>query len=51
MQSWSKKSGRVHAQIRDMCAILCGLVVAQVGSVRAGSSLFVTVAFVHLSVA
>ncbi len=28
--SWRKKSGRVHAQIRDMCAILCGLVVAQV---------------------
>ncbi|KAL4434628.1 hypothetical protein ABPG77_002751 [Micractinium sp. CCAP 211/92] len=27
--SWRKKSGRVHAQIRDMCAILCGLVVAQ----------------------
>lgn len=28
--SWRNKSGRVHAQIRDMCAILCGLVVAQV---------------------
>lgn len=35
MLSWRKKSGRVHAQIRDMCAILCGLVVAQVGG-RAG---------------
>ena len=22
--SWKKKSGRVHAQIKDMCAILCG---------------------------
>ncbi|EFN59891.1 hypothetical protein CHLNCDRAFT_33435 [Chlorella variabilis] len=29
VMSWRKKSGRVHAQIRDMCAILCGLVVAQ----------------------
>jgi hypothetical protein len=30
--SWRKKNGRVHAQIRDMCAILCGLVVAQVNA-------------------
>lgn len=34
--SWRKKSGRVHAQIRDMCAILCGLVVAQVRQLPAG---------------
>ena len=27
--SWNSKTGRIHAQIKDICAILCGLVVAQ----------------------
>lgn len=27
--SYKSKAGRVHAQIRDLCAILCGLTVAQ----------------------
>ncbi|KDD73702.1 DUF2009 hypothetical protein, partial [Helicosporidium sp. ATCC 50920] len=27
--SWRSKTGRIHAQIKDICAILCGLVVAQ----------------------
>ncbi|GAB4816186.1 hypothetical protein N2152v2_003232 [Parachlorella kessleri] len=27
--SWKSKTGRVHAQIKDICAILCGLTVAQ----------------------
>ncbi len=27
--TWRHKSARVHAQIKDMCAILSGLVVAQ----------------------
>ena len=34
--SWRNKSSRVHAQIRDMCAILCGLVVAQVSGLVDG---------------
>ena len=27
--SWKSKTSRIHAQIKDICAILCGLVVAQ----------------------
>eukprot|EP00208_Stichococcus_sp_RCC1054_P004237 CAMPEP_0206139960 /NCGR_PEP_ID=MMETSP1473-20131121/7831_1 /ASSEMBLY_ACC=CAM_ASM_001109 /TAXON_ID=1461547 /ORGANISM="Stichococcus sp, Strain RCC1054" /LENGTH=576 /DNA_ID=CAMNT_0053533915 /DNA_START=228 /DNA_END=1955 /DNA_ORIENTATION=+ len=27
--SWKSKNSRVHAQIKDICAILCGLVIAQ----------------------
>ena len=26
--SWKSKTARIHAQIKDICAILCGLVVA-----------------------
>ncbi|PRW60318.1 hypothetical protein C2E21_0727 [Chlorella sorokiniana] len=44
--SWRNKSGRVHAQIRDMCAILCGLVVAQ--DFRRGQQLIVERDFAQL---
>jgi len=27
--SWKSKAARVHAQVKDLCAILCALVVAQ----------------------
>ena len=27
--SWKSKTSRIHTQIKDICAILCGLVVAQ----------------------
>lgn len=27
--TWRGKNERIHAQIKDICAILCGLVVAQ----------------------
>jgi len=27
--TWRNKSGRIHTQIKDTCAVLCGLVVAQ----------------------
>ena len=27
--SWRSKTARVHAQVKDICAVLCGLVVAQ----------------------
>lgn len=35
--SWRSKTGRVHQQIKDICAILCGLTVAQ--SYRRGQRL------------
>ena len=27
--TWKSKTSRIHAQIKDICAILCGLVVAE----------------------
>ena len=37
IQSWRSKNGRIHAQIKDMCGILCGLVLAQ--NYKAGQQL------------
>lgn len=44
--SWRKKTSRVHTQIRDMCAILCGLVVAQ--DFRRGQQLITERSFADL---
>ncbi|KAL4856725.1 hypothetical protein ACK3TF_002800 [Chlorella vulgaris] len=45
--NWRKKSTRVHTQIKDMCAILCGLVVAQ--NFRRGQQLITDREFSDLS--
>jgi len=45
--SYRSKNGRVHAQIKDLCAILCGLTVAQ--NFRRGQSLLAERNFEDLS--
>ncbi|KAL6771975.1 hypothetical protein ACKKBG_A28500 [Auxenochlorella protothecoides x Auxenochlorella symbiontica] len=45
--SWRSKSARVHAQVKDICAILCGLVVAQ--DFRRGQKLIVQRDFAGLA--
>lgn len=47
MLSWRSKSARVHAQVKDICAILCGLVVAQ--DFRRGQKLIVQRDFAGLA--
>jgi hypothetical protein len=44
--SYRSKNGRVHAQIKDLCAILCGLTVAQ--NYRKGSQLIMDRDFADL---
>ena len=39
MLAWGRRNGRVHAQLKDICAILSGLMVAQ--DYRRGQQLLV----------